>query len=481
VDDTQEGNHVDSANIVELSTRKSGERLKNATKRATGRGNSGHSAALGGTQFYSKDFFIRIFASLMVGMPDPECFAFGLADFRFEQVPPLGIYPIGPDTFRLAIIDWQERNVIRINDEKIMRCVNDGHAEIREMKSQFPEALQKHMELNSKTRPMVIADMHLKAKPVAKVKAFGWRSDPDFCFVRASFDPAPIDLETLKTKAPNIGAALDCMDRPDVFAAWHYAAACGIGSRKQVLCCLGESNSGKTSINQALGKAIFEDSYVAVDGYHFNDSNEFWAQPLVGTAMCLVDEPPRNIFQKELFKTATGRTSHMVNPKNKAPFMADINCRFVIAMNKQPTVDQSDIHNQGAQLSRMVLVNFVNAITFEGRSYEQWSNSIASEIEHFYGYGARCYETLKGQLQQADLEDLIESHACYGYQHCFEEVPHCQGMTLASSELRSWCYSHNFSYGTDQEAVKNMLIRKFGAKYTRTKRHRGLIGVRLKH
>lgn len=177
-------------------------------------------------------------------------------------------------------------------------------------------------------------------------RPWGFRSEPEVCFNRLTYDPIHVDFLNLSAHAPMFYSILQRVKNTQAFCAMIGSIFFPEASRKQILWLWGPTGGGKSQLAVLL-KALLGTAAYTYDNEDFKDA--FWKSSLLDKRTIYIDECDSKFLRGSSFKAVTGSGTKRINPKNKNAFEASINAIFFASSNEPP-----NIPNDPALISRVV-------------------------------------------------------------------------------------------------------------------------------
>lgn len=216
-------------------------------------------------------------------------------------------------------------------------------------------------------------------------KVVAFKNDPSICYQRLDFEPVRGGGFLLQDKAPIFANILARMTNAEAFAARFGSLFFETCNRKQAVWLYGPPNCGKSTVADMIVELVGPRVCTAVeapDGRRSSHFNEIF----VGKKLAIFNEANPNFLKTNLFKSLTGDTYHVINPKNQPQFTARLEVVLMFISNNEPVV-----HSDPAAQNRIIACEMT---PFEGPPLDPQTlgQKLAKERPWVVGHCMDAYE-----------------------------------------------------------------------------------------
>ena len=214
------------------------------------------------------------------------------------------------------------------------------------------------------------------------------KSESGSCFVRLDYDPVKVD--NLEEQAPLFSKMLGRMTNSDAFVKKIGSLFDKKAYRKQSLWLYGPTDGGKSVIQSLIIRMLGgELNCVSMTPALMN--SPFFKEILVNRGIWLVREAKSAFLNSDEYKSLTGDSFHIINPKGRRMYGVDLTGTMIFASNGSPEIRDEDA------LLRRVIPICCSAVPEEDRldGDDLWEE-FDKEIPYIAGYCIGKYSEVKG-------------------------------------------------------------------------------------
>lgn len=307
---------------------------------------------------------------------------------------------------------------------------------------------------------------------INRPKDIAFLSDHSYCFEKLDFDPS----EGPTPIWDSIMSRVDNNSGLQAFIGSLFSKQ--PSSRSQYLYLWGPGGAGKsviaTLLKRLLGRSYTTSSQPSKD-------DKFFTSILVGKRLCYISEASESFQTSNLFKSWTGEESIKIEFKNKQPFSANIDTKFMFTSNNQLIIDNR------SENTRRAIVCEIKPLEEKYRIEEnELMNKLMKEAPHIIYKCTKIFEenVVKGMIITNDNERILKKIAEQNvqfaeeiFEECFEVDPNG---TIMLRELLALYRYYNFN-NKKAHYFKEFLLSK-GIKIVRPRqnqeRKRLVLGVK---
>ena len=229
-----------------------------------------------------------------------------------------------------------------------------------------------------------------------------WKSDEGLAFSRLPWNYDPMSW----SKHPLFDEWLSRTTNSKAFCMWLGSLLFKDSNKEQYVWLYSEGGTGKGSMLRMI-RRIFGDAFAAKQVPGLDDKH--WTSGLLGKRVIAFPDCSNSAFiTSGLFKNLTGNDPIDINPKNKAMFTADLNCKYIFLSNRKP-----DIQDLMADKRRLILCEMTdikNDIQCEETSYEEklWQEcgAFLSTCLNLYKSNISIFRPIP--IEQDGMNEIIE-------------------------------------------------------------------------
>lgn len=320
---------------------------------------------------------------------------------------------------RLAVIQPPSLDsapmIISIDEDKVARFlpIQVAGSLLRQWSATFPVHYLGDYILSQDQAEKVMYAWSLAAARSKKFKIeempkmVGFKSDPEIVFNRLPNDPEKIETyEDLKKAAPVFTKLLDQMTNREAFLARIGSLFDIDADRKQAFWIDGIQDSGKSIIQEFIF-LVMPGSVISLGNDDFKSPH--WREIAVGKRVIVIEEAASKFIRSDMFKAATGDDWKLINPKNKAHFLAKLPVMFFMFSNEQPKIPNDD-----SLKIRIVNCRMQGLAEGDRRGRADVLADIKGEMYAILGYARHLYDKLpKGGRIPDDKATLEAAIAAY--------------------------------------------------------------------
>lgn len=276
-----------------------------------------------------------------------------------------------PERFFTYEVSYGTRLIVQLDADDIASIVADTVVinaltrYAREDVKDLPEAL-----LTARQAKEVLEFWRAVTAPIKEIPYVRFKSEPGPTFNRLPFDRGDAFDETLTPTWNEIFGRIASPDAASSLYAWIGSLFHQSSYRQQYVWIYGGGGNGKGAIarflHRVFGKA----------GAHFinhvpSEPNQFWTGQLVNKRLIVLPDCENYHFPtKGLFKSLSGDDPITVEPKQKAPYTALLECKFLFTSNQLPALS-----SERADLRRPIFVRLESggewSASFEDRLWDE--------------------------------------------------------------------------------------------------------------
>lgn len=240
------------------------------------------------------------------------------------------------------------------------------------------------------------------AKEVPIPEPVSWKSDPGLTFSRLPWDFDP-DSEF---KHPTFDEWLSRTTNAEAFCVWVGSLFFKDSYRQQYPWLCSDGGTGKGAMLRVLRK-IFKQAFAAKQVPHVDDKH--WTAGLLDKRLvAFPDCNNASFITSGLFKNLTGDDPVDINPKFKAPFTADLTCKFIFLSNRKPMVQ-----DLSADLRRIILCEMTDPGELSSEAITGYEEKLWSECGYFLSTCVNLYQERNKnhgpiEVETSGVEDIID-------------------------------------------------------------------------
>jgi hypothetical protein len=217
---------------------------------------------------------------------------------------------------------------------------------------------------------------------------YGYKSDKDLVRCRLDYDKVDMfDSNLLDILCPQYAEFRTRWSAPEDTDAFLGSILDLKSDRKQILWCYGESNGGKSQIENLVKKLVGENNVKTITPKGLKDN--FCGVIFSRSRVVIINEADAKFIGSEDFKAITGDDEMMVREIYQQPNWLKLNCKIICLSNNKPIVPDDP-----AFKNRMI-INKIDEIPFEKRkSKHEVMENWTKEVPSIAGYVTKSYQDM---------------------------------------------------------------------------------------